>query len=559
FAWVVLIRDQGIQRWRYDERARLSAIAFRFQEKQNPANYVSSLASMMQLYPVTDVLQANFVMTDFDADLLLEVSALLSPDNLLLQLTAPEVVGDQVSLMYQTPYSVSEISASQLEKWRAPQTFDELRLPPVNSYIPRNLELLSEAKSDARAGDVPQLLMQTDRVTAWHFQDARFGVPKAHIIAALETTSIDSPAMAAAVQLYLAYIEDQVGARIYPAREAGLDFSLQSTNKGFSLVIGGYSDRQSALLKDIIATLSDPQWEQARFDRIQQSMFRELSNFRREYPFRQVVASLYSMLKGQWTPLQKAAAVSELSMPELAELVENLTDNLQLKVLISGNHDKQSAEKIVASLSRWTQLKALKSGQSVARLEEGEYRAQIPVDHSDAALILYMQGRNDSLAERAHMLLIGEMLSSPFYTSLRTEKQLGYVVAAFASNHLRVPGMALLVQSPSVDEQILRSEFDHFLNAYAEQVAVLTEDDLKHYKASVLSSLQETPKNLAELNGRFMESVGLGYTQFDFREQLAEAVARVTLSSLNGAYKAVVVGEIRALSVETAEPAQENT
>lgn len=556
FAWVALIREQGIESWRYAERAQLSNIAFRFQEKQNPVSYVSALSSMMQRYPVSDVLQANYVMNEFDAELVTEISSLLNVDNLMLRLTAPEVHTDQISVMYQTPYAVSEIAVSVQQQWRAPQVFAELSLPPANPYIPDNLELL------AGTGDIPQLLTESKSITAWHFPDTRFGVPKAHIIAALETTAMDSPEMAAAVQLYLAYIEDQLGASVYPATEAGLDFSLQPSNKGFSLVIGGYSDRQSALLADILEALKAPQWDQARFDRIQQTMVRELNNFQREYPFRQVVASLYSMIKGQWTPLQKATAVNQLSMSELAELVENLTANLQLKVLISGNHSRQSAEEIVASLSSWTGLKESQPSQSVAKLQRAsrkEYRAQIPVDHSDAAYMFYIQGRNDSLTERAHMLLIGEMLSAPFYTSLRTEKQLGYVVAAFANNHLRVPGVALLAQSSSVDEQALRSEFDQFLSGYSDQVALLNNADLNRYKTSVLSNLQETPKNLAELNRRFMESVGLGYRDFDFRDQLAEEVSRVTLSSLNDAFNTVVLNDIRALSVETAAPDQKNT
>ncbi|MGB0449798.1 MAG: insulinase family protein, partial [Porticoccaceae bacterium] len=342
----------------------------------------------------------------------------------------------------------------------------------------------------------------------------------------------------------------------------GLDFSLQPTSKGFTLVIGGYSDRQLALLEDILAALENPQWEQARFDRIQQTMFRELRNFRREYPFRQVVSTLYSVLKGQWTPLQKAAAVNQLSMPELAELVQDLKAKLQLKVLISGNHSKKSAEQIVASLSGWTQLKPLQPVQRVAKLEpagKNNYHAQIPVDHTDAALMLYLQGRNDSLGERAQMLLIAEMLSAPFYTNLRTEKQLGYVVAAFANNHLRVPGLALLVQSSSVDEQALRSEFDQFLTGYTEQVELLNEEDLNRYKSSVLSNLQETPKNLAELNNRFMESVNLGYSNFDFRQRLSGEISRISLDNLKQAYKAVVDADARILSVETADPGAENT
>ena len=556
FAWVALIREQGIESWRYDERAQLNDIAFRFQEKQNPISYVSSLSSMMQRYPVVDLLQANYLMNDFDAQLVAEVAGLLTAGNMMLQLTAPEVETDQISQMYQTPYSVAEIPNSALQKWRAPRTFAELSLPSHNPYIPSDLELLDEA------GDIPQLLMESESLTAWHLPDTRFGVPKAHIIAALETTGVDSPEMAAAIQLYLAYVEDQLGASVYPATEAGLNFSLQPSNKGFTLVIGGYSDRQSALLADILEALKNPQWQQARFDRIQQTMFRDLNNFRREYPFRQVVASLYSMLKGQWTPLQKAAAVDQLTMPELAQLVENFNANLQLKVLISGNLNLQSAKEIVTSLSSWTQLKAVQPLQSVAKLNPSNkqvYRAQIPVDHSDAAFMLYMQGRNDSLTERAHMLLIAEMLSAPFYTSLRTEKQLGYVVAAFASNHLRVPGVAFLVQSSSVNEQALRSEFDQFLSGYADQVALLNQEDLDRYRSSVLSNLQEKPKNLVELNGRFMESVNLGYNNFDFRQQLAEEISTVSLSSLSQAYKAVVISDARSLSVETADPDQENT
>ena len=110
-----------------------------------------------------------------------------------------------------------------------------------------------------------------------------------------------------------------------------------------------------------------------------------------------------------------------------------------------------------------------------------------------------------------------------------------------------------------MDEQTLRSEFAAFLNGYTETVANLSEADLNRYKQSVLSNLQETPKNLGELNSRFMESVGLGYRDFDFREQLAEQVSEVTLSSLNAAYQAVMVGDIRALSVASAESDKKNT
>ena len=156
------------------------------------------------------------------------------------------------------------------------------------------------------------------------------------------------------------------------------------------------------------------------------------------------------------------------------------------------------------------------------------------------------------------MLLLGEMLASPFYTSLRTEKQLGYVVAAFASNHLRVPGLAMIVQSPSADAETIKSEMTGFLADYSEQVASLTEGDLQRYKASVLSGLEETPKNLGELNSRFMEALGLGYNSFDFRQQLAVEISALSIESVISAYQAVTFNELRGLVVETVDGDQED-
>ena len=146
-------------------------------------------------------------------------------------------------------------------------------------------------------------------------------MPKAHIIASLQTPGIDSPEAFAALELYLAYINDQLSAAVYPAREAGLSFSLQPSERGIAIVVGGYSDKQAVLLDDILAALLNPEWDAARFERIQQTLSRDMSNFAQQYPFRQVVASFNAIIKGQWTPLQKIAGVEKLSMAELKSLL----------------------------------------------------------------------------------------------------------------------------------------------------------------------------------------------------------------------------------------------
>jgi secreted Zn-dependent insulinase-like peptidase len=155
--------------------------------------------------------------------------------------------------------------------------------------------------------------------------------------------------------------------------------------------------------------------------------------------------------------------------------------------------------------------------------------------------------------------VLGEMLSAPFYNSLRTEKQLGYVVSAFASHFGPVPGLALLAQSPVADEAALQQEFEGFLAGYTQQVGALTQADLERYQLSLLGNLEEKPKNLSEMNGRFVESLGMGYEDFDFRPQLASAIRALTLAELQQAYGDLVAKESRSLWLKTAEPGSENT
>ena len=554
FAWIAIIREQGIQNWRYEERSRMSDIAFRFQEKQNPMGYVSGLAGQMQHYPVAEVLRASYLMTDYDAQLIKQVAEQLTVDNLFVMVTAPEVVTDKVTEHYQAQFAVNPVAPELAAVWREPAQIEALKLPGRNPYIPASLELQADTGNEK-----PQSLIKKEGLEVWHLLDTDFGVPKAHVITRLISNKTGSIEGLTAAQLYLDLVKDQLGAQVYPASEAGLSFSLSASNRGISIVVGGYSDKQSVLLGDVLQALTNPEWGSERFERLKQTRLRKLSNFQREYPFRQAVSGLYAMIKGAWTPLQQAPVLEQITMADLQQFSQGLLAEASVEMLVSGNHGEPEALALTAQIEAFIALKEIAAPISIAKLEQAIVEAQIPVDHADAAVVLYLQGSEDSLQERAKVLLLGEMLSSPFYNSLRTEKQLGYVVSAFASNQSRVPGLAMLVQSPVADEARLRDEFNQFIANYSADVDGLTSKDIKRYQTSVLNSLEERPKNLGEMNGRFMESVGLGYRQFDFREQLAKEVRAVTADSLQDAYQRILLKNPRALWLQTADASAENT
>ncbi|MDG1164712.1 MAG: insulinase family protein [Porticoccaceae bacterium] len=555
FFWIQKFQGDNLPRWRYDEQAKMADIAFRFQEKRSPMGYVSSLAGRMQLHPVADVLRANYAMEGWDQELIMQTANALTPDNLFMMVTAPEIEPKKISLRYQAGYSVAPIAKDTLDAWRSPASVAELQVAQRNPYLPDSLQLAESSSAIV----VPALLVDQPGLRAWHMLDTKYAVPKAHIIASLGTDKTANVEGLVQAELFLDLVADQLNAQVYPASEAGLSFSIGADNQELSIVVGGYSDKQTVLLGDILTALNNVDWDQARFDRLKQSRLRRWSNFEREYPFRQLMSGLYSMVSGRWTALQKAPALKQVSMEQLQTFAGELLSSLELKVLVSGNHTEQGAREVVGLMSDALNLSEVDNPSSIAKLQTGAATAQIPVDHDDAVMVLYKQGGNDSLKERAQFALLGEMLSAPFYNSLRTEKQLGYVVSAFTSHLGPVPGLTLLAQSPVANEGELRKEFDGFLDSYREQVGALTPEDLQRYQTSILGSLEEKPKNLAEMNGRFLESLNMGYQSFDFRQQLAAAIRDISVLELKEAYGGLLADESRSLWLKTAESDQPNT
>merc|ERR1719350_924792 len=76
---------------------------------------------------------------------------------------------------------------------------------------------------------------------------------------------------------------------------------------------------------------------------------------------------------------------------------------------------------------------------------EVRMRNPVPGDGNSATLNSYQYGVPD-VSERVRMLLIGKMISNPVYNTLRTQKQLGYIVSGFVAEQAGVLELRVLVQ-----------------------------------------------------------------------------------------------------------------
>jgi secreted Zn-dependent insulinase-like peptidase len=531
FEYIQMLRAEGPSKKLYREQAQLAELAFRFQEEGDPIGAVVRLANDMHLLSPEDILQGNFMMTDYDPDLIQDIIVnYMKPSNAAITLMAPGVPTDRESQFYGTPYSVQKISLAEVT-WDdvSAQTVDaRLHMPAPNEFVADNVEVLPLAENNPA---VPALVADQSRLRIWQRQDSDFRVPRGAVYASFLTARVnDTAAAAAASQLYVALLQDAVNEFTYPAYLAGLNFAVSANGRGIGLSVSGYNDKQMVLLSRIVDTIANADFDNGRFDNIRQDLVRQLENVKSAPAYSQVSNATRRVLQnGRYKEEVLIAELQKLTPEAIAAHASTLWNSSGVEVLLNGNYaatEAASLRQALAPLMR-NELELAPPEMRLVRLEPGrDYVYQAEVEHEDSVLFWYLQAGDDSIESRALAGLTGKMIGADYFEELRTDQQLGYVVSAFPWPVMDVPAVAMLVQSPSASATDVLAASREFLAAQAGDEGVTEEQFLRH-RASLLNEILQPHKNLFEESDYFWREINRTSRDFDTRERLAAAITAV--------------------------------
>ena len=534
--WIARVRTDGLTDWRYRELAALQHVDFRFLDQSAPGEQVVGIAEALHDYPPAEVLRGPYVLERFAAAQVMEVLDRLRPEHALILLVAPEL-GElpNRSPYYQTPYQVERVGR-QVAAWEqsARDAAATLGLPGPNPYLPRHFPV-SERGGPA---DPPQRLDAPGNLELWHYADRRFGTPRAVFSARLLLPPATGTRGAALTALHLALAHDQLSAEVYPALLAGLDFHVSPWDGGIELGLGGYTDRQPLLLARVLGALAEPGWNDAAFARIRAQLLREWRNQSRDWPIRQAMAELSPLLREVPRSSELATELESVSPVELRSFEKTLYRRGAVKAYAGGVVAAADARDLAAMAMDRLGM-ASSPPEYFYRVKQlpavsVSPRAQVEVtpEQKDTAVLWYVQGGEDSLAERARVALLQQLLDAPFYTTLRTERQLGYVVGSRILPFRLVPGMIFYVQSPQAGPTHLAGEIEQFVTGHCAVQEAMQPGEIARARQAVIARLEEQPKNLDEQVARHRESLALGDRSFDFRARLAAAVRSTDATDL---------------------------
>lgn len=554
FQYLRLIKQTGIERWRFDEQKRLYDIKFRFAQRQRPIEYVSAIAGNLQYYPPRDVLRVRYRLDLYEPKLIASFLDRLSPSKVLVSVVAPNQVTNAVEHWYGTPYAITRLAPSQLDQWRQEPIAQELALPKPNPFIPDRLAL----KELSNPTDHPVRIVEQRGLELWHQQDESFRQPRSTFYFSVRSKHANSSAANSDfTELYVRLIKDELNEFSYPALLAGLQVNLYTHVRGFTVKISGFSDKQEILLERVVSTLRNPEYDAERFARIKDELLRELENTIKDRPYAQTMREVSNLLiEPYWTVAQRIKALKPIELQGLRDYVDDLWRQDYIVALSHGNVLPAEAEHLGSMVSKVLVNPARAENVPPARilkLRDGDdYVRELEIEHPDSAITTYYQGRDRTARSRAAFELLGQVIAAPFFDELRTHKQLGYVVFAGSSPLMDVPGMVFVVQSPKADPILLDTSINDFLVHLETAIDHMPRKVLESHKQGVITRIMEAEDRLEERSDRYWNEIDLGHYDFDSREQLVSALGTISVEDFQRYYRTSLLrGHRRRLSIRS--------
>ncbi|WP_456406348.1 insulinase family protein [Thiolapillus sp.] len=554
FEYIQLLKSRGVEEWRFQELKRKSELDFRFEEKQPASDYAMTLSGKLLHYPAQDVLRGGKVLQEWKPELLKALLDQLRPENLAMTLVDPEVKTDKVERFYQAPYRVGKIDDTALAMWKDSAYNGQLALPSPNPFMPENVQL----KPLVQKNSAPVALEKTPGSSLWYQQDAEFKIPKAVFSISLEALDARSSATrAVSLSLLVDLIKDELNAWSYPAQLAGLSYSLSPTMEGLNLLVYGYDEKQSVLLEKVLSALKKPSLPEDRFVLYKARLGRSLANQALDRPYKQILGErTRRLLSPAWSPKQKLEALGPLTHDQLRAYAFGLFDRVEVKLLAYGNITPEEArnmsELVDEHLLADSQLVAVPEPRLTIIPEGKTLRYRYDVDHPDSAVVINYQGDQKSIAEQASWRLLGQIMASPFFNELRTEQQLGYVVAAAFTEAEDMPGMLFLVQSSAVSAEELEKRMEAFIVAYEDRLQAMDEEEFRAHKAGLLAKLLKKDDMMLVRALRYSDNLERELYSFDFKRQVAERVKTLSKAELLAFYRENLLRKPRRLIVYSA-------
>jgi insulysin len=291
--------------------------------------------------------------------------------------------------------------------------------------------------------------------------------------------------------------------------QAKIEFSI--FEGGFKLFLSGFNHKFSNFLDELANRISDfcvateniKAFLQKQFEILKLKKIEELDQKIKAQPYKQYKdVKNYLFQPSTYSSKEMINQLEDLSFEEYLERHIKIFRKVYLESFISGNLSKTNANEFKSKFLKPFLKKDLFNNLAIQELNQFRvvdfkrrniaiYEHTLENEHETNNLIsLYFQLPQEEEAEYINMIL-KSFLRTAFFNEMRTQKQYGYIVAAFNNLRKNISAFSFLIQSQNLLPSELSIEIFDFLIRQRKRVNEITEQKFEELKKGAIATFKE--------------------------------------------------------------------
>jgi protease-3 len=539
FAYIELVKKQGISQLQYREQKSGLDRDFKFLTKNSGFSYVMSLSADMQLYPYKDLLFHPYRLDGFNAKFISQLLTYLTPENSRIFKMTPDLQGGTQIPYYQGKYARHNITKKTQQSWLRQAQKIKLTLPAGNPWLPEDFNLV-----DRHYSKKAQQLVNKEGHSVWFKQSAYFEEPKASINLHLNNDLSDqNPESRITMSLLLEMLSKQFAALHFAAAEAGLGFDLRHSN-GLLISTSGYSDKQDKLLLTVLNEIKNAQFSEQTLNLAKQEVQRQLNNKVTMKPLDFAFEGFRQLARQPaWSDEALLAEIEGINLLDIDKFIEKILSQSSLRLLALGNLTREQVLDLDSALASIVNIQAqpfytIKRLQ--ADLNQGALNYQMSTKMDDDALATIYLSDLKGDAALATAELLNKLIKPAFYNQIRTEEQLSYspFSASFPVDDYAAFG--LFTQSPALSNAKLYQRFAIFLENFNKQLDKTSEKEFAAIKKAQIANYLAQPTSLSDEFSYLSHQWLSLKPEIDTEQAYIDSLSAVSLSDVKAFFQTVL-------------------
>ncbi|MES2824077.1 MAG: insulinase family protein [Pseudomonadota bacterium] len=543
FAYVDLIKKQGANELYFRELKAMKAKDFESVSKPDPLKQAIGLTMDQFDLPIENLLNADFVYEVFNVEAINKVLEQLRPANARIWYISNDQVADKTIPYFEGKYAIRDITAEEQLRWSALASKLTFNLPPQNTLFTDKPADIVENKYLK-----PKQVISQKGVEAFLAHPEFYREDKGVLTVELNVNFAKKSAKNVVLSNVLSDIFKNKNMTITDrAERASLGIAIApSASNSQAFTITGYTTKHEELLSQLLDGFVDLKVTEKDFvealDRFKQAK----ENSRKLPPFKQAFGHTMRLLgDALWTEEELLVAAKKVSLRDLFEYHRAVKADVFIRLFAFGNYDEAKVQHIANTAYKKLPGKRLPEQRTIAKFITPKLTKNImfkdSVEQTDSALVDVYLGDKRSDNEKAALVVLNSIYQNIFFSQLRTNEQLGYVVGSSAIPVDDYPGFVMYVQSTNTDLVGIKTRMDKFRTEFMGQLKSIDPAQIEQFKRAEVASVLQKPTDFYAEAKRYPADFWAAHYNFDARWRYLAALEKVDRESLIALYQKMLL------------------